>query len=188
VGSLERVFEQLNQLFESLELDWYIFGAQAVNLYGTPRFTADVDVTVAPPADVAALIERLGAAGFSVDVDDPIGFAELSSVLPARHTETGLPVDIVIGRSGLEADFLRRANRVSVAPALAVPVITVEDLVISKVLAGRPKDLEDARALVAAADELDITRVRGLLEQLEEALGQSDLVRVFDAWLVERGD
>ena len=44
-----------------------------------------------------------------------------------------------------------------------------------KVLAGRGKDLDDVRALLASGD-VDLKEARDLLRQLEEALGQSDLL------------
>jgi len=50
------------------------------------------------------------------------------------------------------------------------------DLVVMKVLAGRGKDLDDVRSLLAAGD-VDVDEATDLLSQLEEALGQSDLVR-----------
>jgi hypothetical protein len=53
---------------------------------------------------------------------------------------------------------------------------------IAKVLAGRPKDLDDARGLWRIHRQtLDAHRIRTILQQLEEALSQSDLVSTFDA-------
>ncbi|MCB9684491.1 MAG: hypothetical protein H6738_05215 [Alphaproteobacteria bacterium] len=51
-----------------------------------------------------------------------------------------------------------------------------------KVVAGRGKDLDDVRALLAGG-EVDIGEVRDLLGQLEEALGQSDFLAPFEAAL-----
>jgi hypothetical protein len=56
-------------------------------------------------------------------------------------------------------------------------VISPEDLVIAKLLAGRPKDTEDARGVLRAQRPgLDTARVERVLGLLEEALGQSDLL------------
>ena len=53
---------------------------------------------------------------------------------------------------------------------------------IGKVLAGRPKDLDDAAGLWRLhAPKVDAERIRRTLRLLEEALGQSDLVSTFDA-------
>jgi hypothetical protein len=73
---------------------------------------------------------------------------------------------------------------VEVAPGLSVPVISAEDLVVTKVLAGRAKDLDDVwGVLVAQSDQLDIDAVRHTLSMLEEALGVSDLLPVFNRLL-----
>jgi len=58
-----------------------------------------------------------------------------------------------------------------------VPVIDVSDLVVLKVLAGRPKDEEDVAALVRIqAARLDHRHIEAILRQIEDALGQSDLL------------
>jgi hypothetical protein len=63
-----------------------------------------------------------------------------------------------------------------------VPGIELSDLVIAKVLAGRTKDLDDARALWQLHwRDVDAQRIRQILQLLEEALSQSDLLSSFDA-------
>ena len=55
-------------------------------------------------------------------------------------------------------------------------------LMIAKVLAGRPKDLDDAAGLWRLhAGKVDVERIRRVLRLLEEALSQGDLVSSFDA-------
>jgi hypothetical protein len=60
-------------------------------------------------------------------------------------------------------------------------VISPEDLIVTKVLAGRPKDIEDVRGIVhERRASLDEGRVRRTLGLLEQALGQSDLLPAFE--------
>jgi hypothetical protein len=55
------------------------------------------------------------------------------------------------------------------------------DLIIAKLLAGRPKDIDDARALWRLhARALDAARMPETLRHLEEALSQGDLVAAFE--------
>jgi len=62
-----------------------------------------------------------------------------------------------------------------------VPIIAAEDLIVTKVLAGRSKDLDDIRGvLLAQAGRLDLAEVRRTLAMLEDALGVSDLIPAFD--------
>lgn len=162
---------------------WYLFGAQAVVLWGRPRLTADVDVTVeVAPAAVPRLLEALAARGFELRLERGVEeFVARTRVLPLWHRPSELQVDVVLAGPGLEEAFLERAVVVDV-DGVAVPVLAPEDLVVTKILAGRPKDLEDVRGILAERrDRLDAEAIRATLRLLEEALGQSDLLPRFDA-------
>ena len=159
---------------------WYLFGAQAVVVYGVPRLSADVDVTLTlRPDDPEGFARDMDAAGLVLRVSEP-EFVRRTRVMPFAHQRTGMPLDVVLAGSGLEEEFVSRAVLTDIA-GTAVPVIDLTDLLIAKVLAGRPKDLEDARALWSLHERnIDASRIRGVLRLLEEALSQSDLVSTFE--------
>jgi hypothetical protein len=101
--------------------------------------------------------------------------------MPFVHTQTGMPLDVVLAGSGLEDEFLDRAALADIA-GVEVPVIDLSDLMIAKILAGRTKDIDDARALWRLhGPRIDRKRIRQTLRLLEEALGQSDLIPAFEA-------
>jgi hypothetical protein len=160
---------------------WYVFGAQAVVVHGVPRLSADLDVTLALQPDTPdRFAGDMEAAGFRLRVSDP-AFVRQTRVMPFIHQATGMPLDVVLAASGLEDDFLTRAITVDLG-GTPVPVIHVEDLVVAKILAGRPKDIEDVRALWQLHGQTaDAARIRRILATLEEALSQNDLVPAFDA-------
>lgn len=159
---------------------WYLFGAQAVVAYGVPRLSADVDVTVElTPDEPERFTNDMRKAGFELRVDDP-EFVRLTRVLPFLHVATGMPLDVVLSGSGLEEAFLDRAEILEIGD-VRVPTINAEDLIIAKILAGRPKDVEDAKGVWRARGQgMDASRIASILAQLEEALGQSDLSPVFE--------
>lgn len=161
---------------------WRLFGAQAVILWGRPRLTADVDITVRlEPENPSGFCADMARASFRLRVPDPESFLERTRVLPFLHQATGLPLDVVLAGPGLEEQFLERAVRVEVE-GVAVPVIAPEDLIVMKILAGRSKDLEDLQSVLAArAGTLDKERVRSTLSVLEQALSRGDLLALFDA-------
>lgn len=170
----------LSRAFDASGISWYLFGAQAAIVYGVARLTADVDVTVrAPTAPTDEWLSTLEGHGFARRFTDPAFIAQ-TRVVPVVHVPTGLPVDIVLAGPGLEEAFLQRAV-MQVIDGVAVPVVEIADLVILKVLAGRPKDMDDVVMLVRThGDGIDAARVRKMLSMLEQALGQSDLISAFE--------
>lgn len=162
---------------------WYLFGALAVVLWGRPRLTADVDITVQlAPEDAAGFCADMERAGFRLRVRDPEAFLTRTRVMPFLHQATQLPLDVVLAGPGLEEQFLDRALRVDIE-GVSVPVITPEDLVVVKILAGRPKDLDDARSVLAErGPALDLERIRSTLTVLEQALSRSDLLPLFQSY------
>lgn len=167
--------------FAAEGVTWYLFGAQAAILHGAARVTADVDVTIKRPAALSneALARALERARFRRRVVDP-AFIDRTRVLPFVHGPTGLPLDVVLAGSGLEDQFFDRVVILSIDD-LRVPIASAEDMVVMKILAGRPKDDDDVVAILAAhAETLDRAYVRRTLGELEKALGQSDLVPAFE--------
>ncbi len=163
-----------------------MFGAQAVIAYGVPRLSADVDITIELDPDEPERFARdMDAAGFSLRVTDS-EFVRRTRVMPFVHRATAMPLDVVLAGSGLEDEFLRRARQVDIG-GLVVPLIDLEDLIIAKVLAGRPKDIEDAKNIWRLRGQaLDAERIRATLRLLEEALSQSDLLVAFESLPVTR--
>ena len=178
------LFAALAEALAAAGARWYLFGAQAALIWGRPRLTADVDVTVRlEPEDPEALVRALAQRGFRLRVDPGDDFVRRTRVLPFVFEPNGLPVDVVLAGPGLEELFLSRAVPVRVG-SVTVPVISPEDLIVTKILAGRPKDVEDVRGiLLERLAQLDLETVRATLGLLEAALGQSDLQPAFEAEL-----
>lgn len=159
---------------------WYVFGAQAALVWGRPRLTTDVDVTVRCPVSTESLVRALEAHGFSLRVDATDTFVRTTRVVPLEHHASGLALDVVLAGPGLEDVFLERAVPIDVAGTV-VPFISAEDLIVTKMLAGRGKDMEDVRGVLSERGaRLDVDRIRETLRLLEDALGQSDLLPAFE--------
>ena len=171
------VLAALGTCFDSVGVRWYLFGAQAAIFHGVARLTADVDVTVLPELhSTGRLASVMEANGFRLRVTATDDFVARTRVLPFVHSATRLPVDVVLAGPGIEEQFLDRAE-FHVLEGVRVPIATVEDLVTMKILAGRPKDLDDAKGMLRArSEEIDLDHVRRMLQLLEEALSQSDLI------------
>lgn len=155
---------------------WCILGAQAAVIHGRPRMTADIDVTVELGSrSVNALLAALSTSGFAPAFEFDEAFIAATRVVPVVHS-SGMPVDIMLAGPGLEEMFLEAAELTDIA-GVDVPVISAEHLVVTKILAGRPRDLEDVEGIVVArAGTLDYKQIEQVLVMLESAIGQSDLL------------
>lgn len=156
-----------------------VIGGVAVIARGVPRFTADVDVAVIPPAGGAReVLDELAAFGFRPRIPDAERFAEENLVVLARHEATGVDVDVSLAHLEFEHEAIRLAERVSFAGA-TLPVPRPTELVIYKMVAARPKDLADVEALLLGGAHVDADRVRDALRDFDALL---DLRRT-EQWL-----
>jgi predicted nucleotidyltransferase len=160
---------------------WYVFGAQAVLAYGRPRLTSDVDVLIDPGRATGVGIAReLADADFELRFALSRASLRTARLLPLVFAKTGTPVDAVLAATGLHDDFLARARRLDLG-GVKVPVVSPEDLVVQKILAGRRKDLDDVRGVLdRQRAHLDAARIRDVLTALEHATGDARLLRRFD--------
>lgn len=161
--------------FAELGARWCMLGAQAVNVYGHPRMTADIDVTAElGETTTEQLVSALERHGFTPAFEFDSEFVSATRVVPVVHS-SAMPVDIMIAGPGLEELFLESATATKIA-GISIPVISAEHLLVSKVLAGREQDLEDVRSVLTATDAIDRSEVESLLRMLESAMGEGDLL------------
>ncbi len=140
---------ELAAILRAAGLAHALIGGHAVNAWIEPRFTADVDFTVeAAPTKLEAVVKALVDAGYRVTRE--VGGGQVSGpdfVRFARGADDP-PLDLQVAKTAYQAEVLRRARPIAAGIAIA----TVEDLIVLKLIANRPKDLIDLRNLVALAD------------------------------------
>lgn len=170
---LQNTLADAVEFLESRGVSYALIGGLAASLRGQPRATADVDLVAIVEIDAAlAIADELDQTAF-----DPLftGIAEViqrAFILPLRHRETGVKVDIALGLSGFERLAVARATRVTIA-GRQVATATAEDLIIMKSLAARPQDQQDLAGIIAAQhDRLDWDYCIQVATELGEAVGQ----------------
>lgn len=145
------------EIFDDLQLEWTLVGALAANRYrATPRFTTDVDTMARFDP---ALVARLESAGYDADViaDEGEGPHLIRCHRGAESVDVLIPV----------VEYQRVALSRSIDH-----VLTVEDVIIHKLIAWRPRDRDDVRSILEAAVPFDRA-------YLDEWINEWDLV---DRW------
>ncbi|HEX9895856.1 MAG TPA: nucleotidyl transferase AbiEii/AbiGii toxin family protein [Gemmatimonadales bacterium] len=170
------LLEGLTRGLESRRIPFMLIGGQAVLLHGQPRFTDDIDATLGVgPDQLSTVLEACSATGLEPLPPDLPAFVAETFVLPTRHAPSGLRVDLIFSTLPYEADAIRRAIRVRIG-ATDVPFATAEDLLIHKLFAGRPRDLEDAVGVIRRqGDALDWAYVTRWISAFAEVPGRERL-------------
>ena len=175
------LIERIALALDNAALPYMVIGGQAVLLHGEPRLTRDIDITVAADLDgLAAVVEAAQLAQLDLLVD-PDDFTRRTMVLPCRDPDTGIRVDFILSFSPYERDAIGRAVLVPLGKA-SVRFATADDLVIHKILAGRARDLDDARAILLKNPNIDVAEGRRVLQDFQEGLERgTELTDRFDS-------
>lgn len=138
--------DEVAQILSGAGAAYALIGGHAVNAVLEPRFTADIDVTIAAePAALQRVRLALLAAGFRVE-------REHGAALPSGPDfvrfadDDGTILELQTAKTGLQRSAIARAS-----DHAGVRVATPEDLIVFKAIANRPKDQIDLLGLVRIA-------------------------------------
>lgn len=174
-------------------LDWLdargwpccVIGGLAVQRWGEPRLTQDVDVTVL--VDLAQEEQFVDAvlgrfAGRRVDAR---AFALTYRVVLVR-AENGVPIDIAFGGTGFESESVHRATPWEIEPECSLRTCSAEALIVYKLVAGRPRDVADVEGIVTRqVEHLDVAPIRAWIAGFAELKGDPELGRPLETALAE---
>ncbi len=174
----QQLLERIAAGLDARGLPYMVIGGQAVLLYGEPRLTRDIDITLGVgPERWRELLEMSQALGWQVLVEAPEEFVRQTMVLPCLDPGSGIRIDFIFSLSSYEQEALERARPVTVGQT-TVRYASLEDLVIHKVIAGRPRDLEDVRTVLLKNPQADQAYIRRWLKEFEADLGEPFLKRL----------
>ena len=176
----EGILATLAEALTRAGIPYMVIGGQAVLIYGDPRLTRDIDITLGVSIDqfeqVMAALEGLPLEALA---SDPAKLARQTMALPLVHTSTKIRVDLIFSFSLFERDAIGRAEDKLVGSAL-VKYVAVEDLIVMKLVAGRPRDIEDVKSILRRNPGLDREAVRERLGLFREVV-DDDPVAAFDS-------
>ncbi len=167
--ALRRLVRDLNEL----GLEWAVVGGLAVSARAEPRTTRDVDVAVVADSDQQAeqVVALLSARGYRIEAVLEHKMTGRMATVRFRapgESRRGVLVDLFFASSGVEPEIVRAAGVLELWPEMSVPVATTGHLIALKVLASRPKDLEDIQWLLEDADPTELRRAREALDLITE--------------------
>lgn len=131
-------------MFAAAKLDGAVIGGLARNHWAVPRTTFDLDLTVVANAPaIAKVVASFAEAGFKVMRQQEAGSPSGPDFVQLYNPDTHQVVEFQTAKTEYQELLIERAIPL---PALApLRVVTLEDLVVLKLLAFRRKDQDDLR-------------------------------------------
>ena len=170
------VLSSLAEWFKVEKVSYTIIGGVAMGLIAQARATQDVDAVVwLDLEDAADFINSGRRFGFVPRLEDAVSFARRSRVLLLRHTDTQINVDLSCGVLPFEREMIDRAAEFKTSE-LTLKVATPEDLIITKAVAHRGRDLIDVDNLLTIYPDLDLPRIRSWVSEFADVLEMPELV------------
>ncbi len=171
---LTRIAKELNKH----HIPYMVIGGQAVLLYGEPRLTKDIDITLDMGfkgfEKIRDVVEKLN---FRILIDNPEDFVKKTMVLPVMDDKTGIKVDFILSFSPYEKQAIESSIDVKFGNTI-VKFASLEDVIIHKIIAGRARDLEDIKSILLKNTDYESKYIKKWLKKFDESLNKN-FIEVF---------
>ncbi len=141
-------FARFCDCLNRFEVRYVIVGSEAVAFHGAPRYSADFDTFVSATRAnlfrVKAALEVFGLSELAEQIDPEV-WAKTGSTL--RFGEAPAQIDVLLQVSGVDFNIVDKNAVGGRYGEIHVRFIGLDDLLVNKRAAGRPKDLADVAAL-----------------------------------------
>ncbi|MEW6620075.1 MAG: nucleotidyl transferase AbiEii/AbiGii toxin family protein [bacterium] len=173
---------EIHQFFTKVDIPYAIIGGIALQHWGEPRFTRDVDVTILVDLGQEEATLKKTLSVFSPRISDALEFALKHRVCLVQSRE-GIEIDISLGIPGYEQEVVKRAVECDLESGI-VRICSAEDLIIHKAVAGRPQDLLDIDGvIIRQGKRLNVAYIRRWLKKFSRLLEMEEILQRFEeAW------
>lgn len=166
----QRLLKKIGPCLDKHRIPYMVIGGQAVLLYGEPRLTKDIDITLGVGLDrlgeMKAMVDLLNLKYLTKDVD---AFVKETMVLPVIDKKSGIRIDFIFSYSPYERQAIERAKSIFFG-SKSVQFAALEDVVIHKMIAERPRDIEDVESILLKNPDYDSHYIEKWLAEFDLAL------------------
>jgi len=167
----ERLLKKIALQLKGASIPYMVIGGQAVLVYGEPRLTRDIDITLGMGVDGLDRVKKIiKAIGLKSLVEKEKAFVERNMVLPTLDKKSGIRVDFIFSFSPYERQAIGRARDIKLGRSL-VRFASLEDVVIHKVIAGRARDFDDVKSILLKNPKYDLVYIKKCLKEFDKSLG-----------------
>lgn len=153
-----------------------LIGGLALQRWGEPRETVDVDLTLLTGFGTEEPFVQVLVRQFEPRIENVLEFALTRRVLLLR-AKSGVGLDIALGGLPFEASSIERSSLFEFPGDIQLRTCSAEDLIVMKAFAARPKDWVDVEGVITRqTGRLDWNYVRAQLQPLTELKGHPEIM------------
>lgn len=181
---IEELIAKVARSLDAEKIPYMIIGGQAVLLYGTPRLTRDIDITLGVDTDKFSCIKNICKnLKLKLLPEDSEDFAKDTKVLPAEETESRIRVDFIFSFTLYEQRAIKRAKDI-IMDDYPVKFASCEDVIIHKMVAGRAVDEEDVKNILTKhKNSTDLKYIKKWLLEFSEISEHKGILERFNSLL-----
>lgn len=177
----EKLIKKIGRCLDKESIPYMIIGGQAVLLYGTPRLTRDIDITLGVDTDKFSVINKIcRKLELKILIKNPESFAKETKVLPAEEKESNIRIDFIFSFLPYEKQAMKRVNKVRM-DGYPVKFASCEDVIIHKMFADRAIDEEDVRNILTKnKNKINLAYIRKWLSEFDKIPEQKGILKKFN--------
>lgn len=143
---MEDVYKKVVSFLNKEKYEYIVIGGIAAGTMGEPRITGDVDIDILLDRyNISDFLKKANKEGFRFDEKKCLKRAKASGVFQINYGD--FHVDFIIASIDLEKEAFKRKQAITLHNVKAF-FPTPEDLILLKIIPGRPQDLLDAERVV----------------------------------------
>ncbi|MFH1776172.1 MAG: nucleotidyl transferase AbiEii/AbiGii toxin family protein [Candidatus Omnitrophota bacterium] len=178
---IEKLIRKIAIQLNKRKIPYMIIGGQAVLLYGTPRLTRDIDITLGVDTDQFQLVKEVcHNTGLKMLHKNPEDFARDTKVLPTEYRLLKIRVDFIFSFTLYEKQAIKRVKKVLINKQ-QIKFASCEDVIIHKMFAGRAIDTEDVKnILIKNRNKINLKYIRKWLLEFSKIPEQEKVLIRFN--------
>lgn len=176
---LENTLLKITRILDRNNIPYMLIGGYAMVIHGFPRFTQDLDISLGVDTEKFDDVLNAVKKDFKTVVKDPSAFARDTNVLLLQDIETGIRIDLIFTFIEFERKAISEADIVEFKGE-KIRNVSVENLIVYKILSGRERDKEDVEMILAGnAKKLDMPKISNDIKEISSILQNG----AYEEWL-----
>ncbi len=171
---------EIHNFFCKEKIPYVFIGGIALQYWGEPRFTRDIDVTILVDLNKEEEVIRKIISVFPPRISNCLNFA-LKNRLCLVYSKNGYEIDISLGIPGYEEELMKNAIQIKIDKKNTIRICSAEDLIIQKAISARQQDLKDIEGIILRqGKKLNVKYIRKWLKDFSNLLNKREILESFE--------